>query len=64
MSRTDKSALIDQAVTVIRAGEFTDYSKVAAKYGVDRALASKRVRGLTKTRKEASSFYHQCLTDG
>jgi Tc5 transposase DNA-binding domain len=63
MARADKSALISQAVTAFRAGEFTDYSKAAAHFGVDRTSVSKRVKGLTKTRKEANSFYLQCLTD-
>jgi hypothetical protein len=30
MARGDKSALINKAVAVIRAGEFADYSKAAA----------------------------------
>ena len=63
MVRADKSALISKAVAVLRAGKSTDYSKAAAYYGVDRTSVSKRVRGLTKTKKEAASFYHQCLTN-
>lgn len=62
MARANRSALISKAVAAIRAGEFTDYSKPAAFYGVNRTSVSKRVRGQTKT-KEANSFYHQCLTD-
>lgn len=62
MARTDKSALISKAVDAIRASEFIDFSKAAAYFGVDRTSVSKRVRGLTKTRKEANSFYFQCLT--
>ena len=57
IARADKSALISQAVAAIHAGEFTDYSKAAAYFGVDRTSVSKRVRGLTKTRQEANSFF-------
>jgi hypothetical protein len=63
MARADKSALISQAIAAIRAGEFIDYSKAAAHFGVDRISISKRVRGLTKTRQEANSFFLQCFTD-
>jgi hypothetical protein len=63
MARADKSALISQAVAAIRAGKFVDYSKAAAHFGVDRTSVSKRVRGLTKTRQEANSFFLQCLTN-
>jgi hypothetical protein len=63
MARADKSALISKAVAAFRAGEFADYSKAATHFGVDRTSVSKRVRGLTKTRQEANSFYHQCLTN-
>jgi exonuclease V gamma subunit len=62
MAKEDKSALINKAVAAIRAGEFTDYSKAAARFGVDRTSVSKRVRGLTKPRQEANSLYLQCLT--
>jgi hypothetical protein len=63
MARADKSALISKVVAAFRAGEFADYSKAATYFRVDRTLVSKRVRGLTKTRQEANSFYHQCLTN-
>jgi hypothetical protein len=63
MARADKSALISKAVAVLRAGKFTNYSKAATHFGVDRNLVSKRVRGLTKTKNETNSFYDQCLTD-
>ena len=62
MARADKSALISQAVAALRAGEFPDYSKAAAHFGVDRTSISKRVRGQTVTRQEANSLYLQCLT--
>jgi hypothetical protein len=62
MARGDKSALINKAVAAIRAGDFADYSKAAARFGVDRTSVSKRVRGLTKPRQEANSLYLQCLT--
>jgi DNA invertase Pin-like site-specific DNA recombinase len=63
MARADKSALVDKAVSAIKRGEFTDYSKAATKYGCDRTTISRRIRGLTKTRKEATLFFHKALTD-
>jgi hypothetical protein len=63
MARADKSALVKKAVSVIKRGEFGDYSKAAACYGYDRTAISKRIRGLTKTRQEANSFFRQCLTN-
>jgi hypothetical protein len=63
MARADKSALVNKAVLAIRSGEFTDYSKAAAHYGCDRTAVSRRIRGLTRTRRDASSFFHQCLTN-
>jgi hypothetical protein len=63
MARADKSAAISKAVLAIRSGEFTDYSLAARAHGCDRTAISGRVRGLTKTRKDVNSFFHQCLTD-
>jgi hypothetical protein len=57
MAREDKSVLINKAVAVIRAGEFADYSKAAARFRVDHTSVLKRVRGLIKPRQEANSFY-------
>jgi hypothetical protein len=57
MARGDKSALINKAVAAIRAGEFADYSKTAARFGVNCTFVLKRVRGLTKPRQKANSFY-------
>jgi hypothetical protein len=57
MVRTDKSARIAAAIAAIRSGEIEDYSKAAAKYNVDRTTISKRIRGLTKSRKDADSFW-------
>ena len=62
MARVDKSARVDKAVSAIRRGEFTDYSKAAAHFGCHCTAVSKRIRGLTKTRQDANSFYQQCLT--
>jgi hypothetical protein len=63
MARISKSEAIDAAVAAIRRGEFTHYSQAAKYYKCDRTSVSKRIRGLTKTRKEANSFFLQCLTD-
>ncbi|KAF4627253.1 hypothetical protein G7Y89_g10904 [Cudoniella acicularis] len=62
MARVDKSARIDAAVAALKRGEFTNYSNAATKYGCDRTSLSKRMRGLTKSKKEANSLWHQCLT--
>jgi Tc5 transposase DNA-binding domain len=62
MARIDKSARITKAVDTIQRGEFTDYAKVAKFYECSRSAISRRVRGLTKTRQQANSFWHQCLT--
>ena len=63
MARADKSAAINKAVAVIRSGEFSDYSKAARHFKCDRTSISKRIRLLTRSRKEADSFWRQCLTD-
>jgi hypothetical protein len=63
MGRVDKSALVEKAVSAIKRGEFRDYSKAADYYSYDRTSVSKRIRGLTKTRQDANSFFRQCLTN-
>jgi hypothetical protein len=62
MARIDKSARITKAIGAIQRGEFTDYSKAAKYYECSRSAVSRRIRGLTKTRQQANSFWHQCLT--
>ena len=57
-----KSKAVDSAVAAIQRGEFTDYANAARKYGCSRTAVSRRVRSLTKTKREANSFWHQCLT--
>ena len=56
-----KSRAIDSAVAAIQRGEFTDYANAAKKYKCSRIAVSWRVRGLTETKQEANSFWHQCL---
>jgi hypothetical protein len=58
-----KSKRIDAAIAAIRRGEFTLYAAAAKEYECDRGAVSRRIRGLTKSRKEALSFWHQCLID-
>ena len=58
MARTDKSAKISAAIDAIKRGEFANYANAAKEYGCDRGALSRRIRGLTKTKKEANSFYH------
>ena len=62
MGRADKSAQVTKAVLVIRSGEFKDYSNAAKKFHCSHTAVMRRIKGLTKTRQEANSFYHQCLT--
>jgi hypothetical protein len=40
MARADKSALVKKAVSVIKRGEFRDYSKAAAYYSYDRTVTT------------------------
>lgn len=63
MPRTSKSEAINAAVAAFRRGDFADYIAVAKHYSCDRTSVSKRIRGLTKTRQEANSFFRQCLTN-
>ena len=63
MERADKSALVTAAVLVIRRGEFKDYSNAAKKYHCSHTAIIRRIKGETKTRQEANSFYNQCLTN-
>jgi hypothetical protein len=53
---------IDQAVAAIQRGEFIHYANAARKFKCDSSAVSRRIRGLTKTKKEANSFWRQCLT--
>jgi hypothetical protein len=57
-----KSSRIDKAVAAIQRGEFTHYADAAREFKCDRSAVSRRIRGLTKSKKEANSFWHQCLT--
>jgi hypothetical protein len=63
MARADKSALVKKAVSTIKRGEFTDHSKAAVQYSCDRTAVSRRIRRLTKTRKEATLFFYKALTN-
>jgi hypothetical protein len=58
-----KSKRIDPVVAIIRRGEFSDYAKAAKEYKCDCRAMSRWIRGLTKSKKEADSFWRQCLTD-
>jgi hypothetical protein len=48
---------IDKAVATLRRGDFVHYSNVAIKYKCDRGALSRRIRGLTKSKKQADSFW-------
>jgi hypothetical protein len=56
--RSTKSERIDAAIAAIQRGEFVHYANAAAKYRCDHTTLSKRIRGLTKSKKEANSFFH------
>jgi hypothetical protein len=62
MARIDKSGRITKAVDAVQRGQFSDYAKAANHFKCLRSAVSQRVQGLTKTRTEANSFWHQCLT--
>ncbi len=57
-----KTLRIDKAVAAIQRGEFLHYENAANHYGCSRSAVSRRIRGLTKSKKDANSFWHQCLT--
>ena len=57
-----KSRAVDAAVAAIQRGEFVDYANAAKHFKCSRSAVSRRVRGLTKTKQEANSFWRQCLT--
>ncbi|KAH9215451.1 hypothetical protein DL95DRAFT_388600 [Leptodontidium sp. 2 PMI_412] len=56
MARADKSVAITVAVVAIQRGEVADYSAAAAKFKCDWTSISKRIRGLTRSRKNATTF--------
>jgi hypothetical protein len=62
MTVINKSTNIMEAVNAIKRGEFSDYAKAADHFKCSRSAVSRHIRGLTKSRKEANSFWHQCLT--
>ena len=58
-----KSKRIDAAIAAIRRGDFIHYGPATKHFKCDRGALSRRIRGLTKSKKEADSFWRQCLTD-
>ena len=58
-----KSSRIDAAIAAIQRGEFSNYATAAAYHKCDRGALSRRMRGLTKSKKDANSFWHQYLTN-
>jgi hypothetical protein len=51
-----QSLRIDKAVAALQRGDFIHYSNVAIKYKCDQGALSRRIRGLTKSKKQADSF--------
>jgi hypothetical protein len=58
-----KSKRINAAIAAIQRGEFIVYAHAIDYYKCDRSALSRRIRGLTKSRKESLSFWNQCLID-
>jgi hypothetical protein len=58
-----KSKRVNVVIATIQRGEFTIYANVAREYKCDCKAVSRQIKGLTKSRKEALSFWHQCLID-
>jgi transposase len=58
-----KTLRIDKAVAAIQRGEFVHYANAAKKYDYSRNAVSRRIRALTKSKKETVSFWQQCLTN-
>jgi hypothetical protein len=58
MGRADKSAQVIKAVLAIRSREFKDYSNTVKKFYYSHTAVMRRIKGLTKTRQEANSFYY------
>jgi hypothetical protein len=57
-----KSIRINKVVAAIQRGEFIHFNNAADYYKCSRSAVSRRMRGLTKSKKQANSFWHQCLT--
>ena len=51
-----KSIRIDKAVAAIQRGEFIHFNNAADHYKCSRSAVSRRMRGLTKSKKQANSF--------
>jgi hypothetical protein len=49
-------------VAAIQRGEFTHYTDIAREFKYNRSTVSRRIRSLTKSKKEANSFWYQYLT--
>jgi hypothetical protein len=57
-----KTIAINKAVAAIQRGEFVHYANAAEHYECSSSAVSRRIRGLTKSKKDANSIWHQCLT--
>ena len=58
-----KTLHIDKAMAAIQRGEFIHYANAAQYYKCSRSAVSWRMRALTKSKKDANSFWYQCLTN-
>jgi hypothetical protein len=53
-----KSRRINDVIAIIRRGEFTNYANIAREYKCDCGALSRRIRNLTKSKKDANFFWH------
>ncbi len=51
-----KTLHIDKAVAVIQRGEFVYYANIAKHYKYSYSAVSRRIKGLTKSKKDTNSF--------
>jgi len=58
-----KTLRINKAVAAIQRGEFIHYANTTQHYKCSRSAVSRRMRALTKSKKDTNSFWYQCLTN-
>jgi hypothetical protein len=58
MARGDKSAHINKVVDDFKRGKFIDYFTIANHNSCSYSFILRYIHGLTKSRKEANSFYY------
>ena len=61
MAKANKLALVSAAINAFRRGEYAIPIAIAKGKGCHPMAIQRRLRGLTKTRREANLFWHQAL---